>query len=144
MGEVKVTFPSHAAQIFYHFTKNLSFITTDHEVLSNTPRPHSSVPDPSLHGIQRHPPLLPHRPFEASITDNGIVTCWISTSLVEHDTMQDALFSHQHSHSGSGIRKRSNGRKIKLTDMPAYDPSASASAGSAVKQQDGNPQSNTN
>ena len=73
-------------------------------------------------------------PFEASITDNGMVTCWISTSLVEHDTMQDALFSHQHSHSGSGIRKRSNGRKIKLTDMPAYDPSASSSSSKSPYQ----------
>ncbi|PVH89677.1 hypothetical protein DL98DRAFT_2378 [Cadophora sp. DSE1049] len=72
-------------------------------------------------------------PFEASITDNGVVTCWISTTLAEHNSMQDELFSHQHSHNWkakSKLKKRSVGRKISLTDLPAYDPSSSSSSSS--------------
>ncbi|KAK0125404.1 hypothetical protein ONS95_000579 [Cadophora gregata] len=69
-------------------------------------------------------------PFEASIIDNGVTTCWISTTLKEHSTMQEELYSHQQSQrskSKSKLKKRSNGRKISLTDLPAYETAARSS-----------------
>ncbi|KAH7419271.1 hypothetical protein BKA64DRAFT_699302 [Cadophora sp. MPI-SDFR-AT-0126] len=77
-------------------------------------------------------------PFEASITDNGVVTCWISTTLAEHNSMQDELYSHQHSHNWkarSKLKKRSVGRKISLTELPAYDPSSSSQSKSNSQSQ---------
>ncbi|KAG4427461.1 hypothetical protein IFR05_017055, partial [Cadophora sp. M221] len=56
-------------------------------------------------------------PFEANIVDNGITTCWISTTLAEHNALQqeqDPLSNH-HPH----LHKRSVGRKITLTNLPS-------------------------
>ncbi|KAH7342755.1 hypothetical protein BKA65DRAFT_586779 [Rhexocercosporidium sp. MPI-PUGE-AT-0058] len=61
--------------------------------------------------------------FEASIVDNGVTTCWISTTLAEHDAAQHELFSSQQSHRNKRS-KRSVGRKITLTSLPPYDPSS--------------------
>ncbi|KAL2075618.1 hypothetical protein VTL71DRAFT_561 [Oculimacula yallundae] len=67
-------------------------------------------------------------PFEASIIDNGVTTCWISTSLNEHNDLQKALAQHQHDqthgnkHNTHKKSKRSNGRAMQLMSLPAYDP----------------------
>ncbi|KAI6708153.1 hypothetical protein JHW43_009319 [Diplocarpon mali] len=61
-------------------------------------------------------------PFEASIVDNGVRTCWIATSYAEHA-------ARQQSPSSARRRARSAGRRIALTGRPAA-PAAPASLAS--------------
>ncbi|KAJ5042831.1 uncharacterized protein L3040_004224 [Drepanopeziza brunnea f. sp. 'multigermtubi'] len=57
-------------------------------------------------------PFAETAPFEASITENGVTTCWISTTYAEHAAAQEASRPLR-------ISKRSSHRKISLSTMPA-------------------------
>ncbi|CZT04104.1 uncharacterized protein RAG0_10671 [Rhynchosporium agropyri] len=74
-------------------------------------------------------PFSHSAPFSASITDNGITTCWISTSLDEHNAYQHALSEAEEHHRehGDQTRKKPNqkravGSVIRLSSQSAYDP----------------------
>ncbi|KAI9048999.1 hypothetical protein LZ554_006848 [Drepanopeziza brunnea f. sp. 'monogermtubi'] len=57
-------------------------------------------------------PFAKTAPFEASITDNGVTTCWISTTYAEHAAAQEKSRPLR-------VSKRSVGRKVRLSTMPA-------------------------
>lgn len=64
-------------------------------------------------------PFSTSLPYEASITDNGVITCWISTTYAAHTDLQEAhARAHSHSHHGRTHKKRSVGRKISLSVFP--------------------------
>ena len=40
-------------------------------------------------------PYATHLPFEATLTDNSVVTCWISMTYDQHDKQQTAFSNHR-------------------------------------------------
>lgn len=60
-------------------------------------------------------------PFEASISDNEVTVCWISTTYAEHKGLEIAVLQ-QHKNElkeKSGMQKRSNGHYVSLTGLDA-------------------------
>lgn len=74
-------------------------------------------------------PFNPTLPYEASISDNGVTTCWISTSYEEHKALEIAVKQEKSGElkskgkdkrkeegKGKGKEKRSNGVHMRLTE----------------------------
>ncbi|KAE8450874.1 hypothetical protein EG329_005314 [Mollisiaceae sp. DMI_Dod_QoI] len=62
-------------------------------------------------------PFNPTLPYEASISDNGVTTCWISTSYEEHKALEIAVKQEKSGELKSkGKEKRSNGVHMRLTE----------------------------
>jgi hypothetical protein len=45
-------------------------------------------------------PYATHLPFEATLTDNGVVTCWISMTYDQHEKEQASFSNHQRARPG--------------------------------------------
>ncbi|KAF8866719.1 hypothetical protein BDZ45DRAFT_578288 [Acephala macrosclerotiorum] len=56
-------------------------------------------------------PHSPTLPYEASISDNSVTTCWISTTYAEHKALQIAVKPQKTEMKYKGKMKRSNGYK---------------------------------
>ncbi|CZR57176.1 uncharacterized protein PAC_07065 [Phialocephala subalpina] len=63
-------------------------------------------------GVFPHNPTLP---YEASISDNSVTTCWILTTYAEHKALQIAVSAQKQKTEMKFKNKRSNGQYMRLT-----------------------------
>lgn len=66
-------------------------------------------------------PYATHLPFEATLTDDGVVTCWISMTYDQHDKQQAVASYHNHRRVKPKLPQqpiKKKGGKIALTDEP--------------------------
>jgi hypothetical protein len=61
-------------------------------------------------------PYATHLPFEATLTDNSVVTCWISMTYDQHDKQQTAFSNHRRARTKPLPQKQQEQQKqISLT-----------------------------